>query len=148
MPASVNSWRIDLRIPLRRVPRCGRGRGCRALLAAPAAAAPATTTTALRPSVVQSTDAAAGAAAVHRKSANCSTPRGQKINVSWGDGNVTTTVYFNNHCQQKWTIQLQFVSQRDVFWKCVTVNPRTSGRKKVDNGSPNKVILSTRPTHC
>ena len=45
--------------------------------------------------------ASADAQAVHRASANCASPLGQKINISWGDGNVSTTVYYNNHCSQK-----------------------------------------------
>ncbi|WP_214409907.1 hypothetical protein [Sphaerisporangium fuscum] len=113
-----------------------------AMLTVPAA----TATAATKPSVVKSV--AAKAASVHRASAACASPRGQKINVSWGDGNVSTTVYFNNHCNQKRTIELQFVSQRNVFWKCVTVNPRTHGKKKIDNSNPNKVLLPKTPTYC
>jgi hypothetical protein len=48
----------------------------------------------------------------------------------------------------KRTIESQFVSQRDVFWKRVTVNPRTKGKKKVDYSNPNKVLVSKTPTHC
>jgi hypothetical protein len=84
-------------------------------------------------------------AAVHRKSAACKSPRGQKINISWGDGNVTTTVYFNNHCAQKRAIQLQFVRENHTsFYKCVTVNAKTKGHKKIQYGNPNKVTLPAR----
>ncbi|MER6943987.1 hypothetical protein ABT294_08190 [Nonomuraea sp. NPDC000554] len=110
-----------------------------ALLTVPAATANAET------SVAKS---GAQAADVHRKSAACASPRGKKITASWGDGNVSTTVYFNNHCNQKRTIELQFVSQRDVFWKCITVNPRTQGRKKIGYSNPNKVLLTKSPTYC
>jgi hypothetical protein len=85
-------------------------------------------------------------AAVHRKSAACTSPKGQKINISWGDGNVTTTVYFNNHCAQKRAIKLQFVRENHTsFDKCITVNAKTSGRKKIQYGQPNEVTL---PAKC
>ena len=85
-------------------------------------------------------------AAVHRKSAACKSPKGNKINISWGDGNVTTTVYFNNHCAQKRAIWLQFVHEDHTsFHRCVTVNAKTSGRKKIEYGEPNQVTL---PAKC
>jgi hypothetical protein len=85
-------------------------------------------------------------AAVHRKSAACTSPKGKKINISWGDGNVSTTVYFNNHCAQKRAIWLQFVRENHTsFHKCVTVNPKTSGKKKIEYGEPNEVTL---PAKC
>jgi hypothetical protein len=85
-------------------------------------------------------------AAVHRKSAACKSPKGQKINISWGDGNVSTTVYFNNHCAQKRAIQLQFVRENHTsFYKCFTVNAKTKGRKKIQYGNPNTVTL---PAKC
>jgi hypothetical protein len=85
-------------------------------------------------------------AAVHRKSAACVSPKGQKINISWGDGNVSTTVYYNNHCAQKRAIKLQFVRENHTsFYKCVTVNSRTKGKKKIEYGEPNEVTL---PAKC
>jgi hypothetical protein len=85
-------------------------------------------------------------AAVHRKSGACKSPKGQKINISWGDGNVSTTVYFNNHCAQKRAIWLQFVRENHTtFHKCITVNPKTSGKKKIEYGQPNEVTL---PATC
>jgi hypothetical protein len=84
-------------------------------------------------------------AAVHRKSAACTSPKGQKINISWGQGNVSTTVYFNNHCAQKRAIELEFVRENHTsFNKCITVNPKTKGRKKIGYGNPNKVTLPAR----
>ncbi len=84
-----------------------------------------------------------GTQAVHRKSASCSSPKGQKISISWGDGNVSTTVYFNNHCSQKRVIRLQW----SAFHKCITVNPKTKGTKKINDahGTPNSVTL---PKSC
>jgi hypothetical protein len=89
-------------------------------------------------------------AAVHRKSAACTSPKGQKMNISWGDGNVSTTVYFNNHCAQKRFVQLEFVRENHTrFNKCITVNPKTHGRKKIQYGQPNRVTLPAKaPTIC
>jgi len=80
--------------------------------------------------------------AVHRKSAACSSPSGNKINISWGDGNVSTTVYYNNHCNQKRAIELEFVKESgERFNKCVVAPANTKGDKKVDYGMPNKVTI-------
>lgn len=89
-------------------------------------------------------------AAVHRRSAACTSPKGQKINISWGDGNVSTTVYFNNHCAQKRFVKLQFVRENHTtFNKCITVNPKTKGKKKIGYGQPNRVTLPARePAIC
>jgi hypothetical protein len=89
-------------------------------------------------------------AAVHRKSAACTSPKGQKINISWGDGNVSTTVYFNNHCAQKRFVKLQFVRENHTsFNKCITVNPKTHGKKKIQYGQPNRVTLPAKnPADC
>jgi hypothetical protein len=90
----------------------------------------------------------AQALSVHRKSASCASPRGQKINVSWGDGNVSTTVCFNNHCNQKRWIELKFVKQNhDYFWKCFSINPRTSGKKKIGNSNPDQVVITKKRTN-
>ena len=89
-------------------------------------------------------------AAVHRKSAACTSPKGQKINISWGQGNVTTTVYFNNHCAQKRFIKLEFVRENHTqFNTCITVNPKTKGKKKIGYGQPNQVPLPAKnPADC
>ncbi|UBU18191.1 hypothetical protein [Nonomuraea gerenzanensis] len=101
------------------------------------------------PSTAHATAAQAQAQGVHRQSAACTSPKGQKINVSWGDGNVSTTVYFNNHCNQKRWIELKFVKQNhDYFWKCFSVNPRTSGKKKIGYSNPDKVVITKAKTNC
>jgi hypothetical protein len=89
-------------------------------------------------------------AAVHRKSAACKSPKGKKINISWGDGNVSTTVYFNNHCAQKRFVKLEFVRENHTtFSRCMTVNPKTKGKKKIGYGQPNRVTLPVKkPTIC
>jgi hypothetical protein len=89
-------------------------------------------------------------AAVHRRSAACKSPKGQKINISWGDGNVSTTVYFNNHCAQKRFIKLEFVRENHTtFSRCITVNRKTKGKKKIGYGQPNRVTLPAKePAIC
>ncbi|MFC5828377.1 hypothetical protein [Nonomuraea insulae] len=85
----------------------------------------------------------------HRASASCTSPKGKKINVSWGDGNVSTTVYFNNHCNQKRWIELKFVKENhNFFWKCVGVNGKTSGKKKVGYSNPDKVVITKKMSNC
>jgi hypothetical protein len=84
---------------------------------------------------------------VHRKSANCASPSGQKINISWGDGSVTTTVYYNNHCNQARAIELEFVRENgERFNKCFVAPRRSQGDKKIDNSNPNKVSILNRAT--
>lgn len=83
--------------------------------------------------------------AVHRKSAACSSPSGQKINISWGDGNVTTTVYYNNHCNQARAIELEFVRENGTrFNKCFVAPAKKKSSKEIDNSNPNKVSILNR----
>ncbi|MET9632486.1 hypothetical protein ABZX92_34025 [Lentzea sp. NPDC006480] len=85
--------------------------------------------------------------AVHRKSAACASPSGQKINISWGDGNVTTTVYYNNHCNQARAIELEFVRENGtIFTKCFVAPARKKDSKEIDNSNPNKVSILSRST--
>lgn len=101
------------------------------VLAAPAAASAAT---------LASGDFSAQA--VHRKSAACASPSGEKINISWGDGNVTTTVYYNNHCNQKRAIELEFVRENGTrFNKCFVAPARTKDSKEIGYSNPNKVTI-------
>ncbi|MFE6449633.1 MULTISPECIES: hypothetical protein [Nocardiopsis] len=49
-------------------------------------------------------------AQVTRTSVSCSTPSGNKVNFSWDNGGVvTTTLYYNNHCNhdQEVTVNLR-----------------------------------------
>ncbi|MEV6239046.1 hypothetical protein [Lentzea sp. NPDC051838] len=85
--------------------------------------------------------------AVHRKSAACASPDGQKINISWGDGNVTTTVYYNNHCNQARAIELEFVRENGtIFTKCFVAPAKKKDNKEIDNSNPNKVSILKRST--
>jgi hypothetical protein len=80
--------------------------------------------------------------AVHRKSANCRTPEGQKINISWGDGSVSTTVYYNNHCNQARAIELEFVKESgERFNKCFVAPAKKQDSEKIGYGNPNKVSI-------
>ena len=85
--------------------------------------------------------------AVHRKSAKCTSPADQKINISWGDGSVTTTVYYNNHCNQARAIELEFVRESgERFNKCFVAPAKKKSSKEIDNSNPNKVSILNRAT--
>ncbi|MEU7835308.1 MULTISPECIES: hypothetical protein [unclassified Nonomuraea] len=86
----------------------------------------------------------AESAGVKRKSFKCASPKGEKLNISWDPGNVSVTVYFNNHCKQKRNLKLDFKQATDV---CFTVNPKTKGKKKVyTTGAVLRSITS--PSEC
>lgn len=71
-----------------------------------------------------------GAKKVHRGHGKC-------INWSWGDGNVSTTIYFNNHCKQARWLKVWRTGQ---YWpKCIKVNGKTKGRKKLWDSKPTKI---------
>jgi hypothetical protein len=85
------------------------------------------------------------AAAKHTKSASCASPKGSKINISWGDGNVSTTVYYNNHCAQKRAIWLDFRrSNGTYFSKCFVAPAKTKSKKKINNSMPYKVSILSK----
>ncbi|MGI5328101.1 hypothetical protein [Actinomadura nitritigenes] len=85
------------------------------------------------------------AAATHHKSASCASPKGSKINISWGDGNVSTTVYYNNHCSQKRAIWLDFRrSNGSYFSKCFVAPAKTKSHKKIGNSMPYKVSILSK----
>ncbi|MGK5550853.1 hypothetical protein ACSNOI_04500 [Actinomadura kijaniata] len=82
------------------------------------------------------------AKAPHKKSAKCKTPRGKKINISWGDGNVSTTVYYNNHCNQTRGIELEFVKENgERFNECKNAKAKKKDKVKFGHSMPNKVTI-------
>jgi hypothetical protein len=86
--------------------------------------------------------ASGGALAVHRTSAKCASPSGQNINISWGDGNVSTTVYYNNHCNQNRAIELEFRRANGTrFNQCFVAPATTKSSKKINYSNPNKVSI-------
>ena len=83
--------------------------------------------------------------AVHRKSAACASPSGKKINISWGDGNTSTTVYYNNHCNQARAIELEFVKESgERFNRCFVAPAGKKDSKEIPFGNPNKVSILSR----
>ncbi|MEO3888675.1 hypothetical protein [Nonomuraea sp. B5E05] len=88
---------------------------------------------------------------VERKKFDCKTPKGKKLSVSWGTGtNISTTIYFNNHCNQKRTIQTWVDGAglpEPVKSKCLTVNPKTKGDKKFSTFG-RTVVKVTSPKKC
>lgn len=88
------------------------------------------------------------AQAVHRKSLTCTAPSTKKINISYGDGSVSTTVYYNNHCYEAHAILLEFKKESGFYdYECVIAPRLTEGNKKVNQGSPNKVWI-LEDNHC
>jgi hypothetical protein len=80
--------------------------------------------------------------ATHRKSAKCASPEGQKINISWGDGSTSTTVYYNNHCNQARAIELYFRPAGEFpFTRCFVAGARDQGNKKIDHAKPVEVTI-------
>ncbi|RVX45049.1 hypothetical protein EDD27_7826 [Nonomuraea polychroma] len=111
-------------------------------LLVPAAAAglllaPATTASAqasVATTVTKAASASAGAY-VERDSVRCSKPRNQFANYSWGEGNTSVTIYFNNHCSHRVSVRIKFVRKGSVGdqaakYRCMTVNAKTKGKKK------------------
>jgi hypothetical protein len=82
---------------------------------------------------------------VHRTSAKCTSPTGKKINVSWGDGSTTTTVYYNNHCNQARAIELYFKPAGEFpFTKCFVAPAKKKGNKEIDHAKPVEVNILNR----
>ncbi|MEV0389400.1 hypothetical protein [Nonomuraea sp. NPDC050643] len=91
----------------------------------------------LTPATAASAQAQTGAAttAVERDSVRCSKPSGKWANFSWGEGNTSATIYFNNHCSHRLSVKITFVRKGSVGDKasksrCMTVNAKTKGKKK------------------
>jgi hypothetical protein len=92
----------------------------------------------------------AAAAAVQRKHFKCKgASKSKKLNVSWGSGHISTTIYFNNHCVQPKAIK--------TFWwgsfgrhmtKCFMVNPKTKGRKAYHHGATWSIYNVVSPAKC
>lgn len=86
--------------------------------------------------------------AVTRKSASCASPSGQKINISWGAGATNTTVYYNNHCNQRRALTFGFYGAGGTtIFKCFVAPARDQGSKKLDMANPYYAIIST-DTSC
>ncbi|MFD0690024.1 hypothetical protein [Actinomadura fibrosa] len=97
------------------------------------------------PAVASADTAPAGTVTVqakHSKSAKCTTPKGKKINISWGDGNVSTKVYYNNHCNQTRGIELQFITDGGKFTvECHNATAKKKSSAKYGHSMPNKVSI-------
>lgn len=86
--------------------------------------------------------APAASADTHRLSANCASPAGKKINISWGDGHQSVTVYYNNHCNQARAIQLTYSGIGGIPVKeCFVAPARDQGSKKLDTANPRAVAI-------
>ncbi|WP_276615408.1 hypothetical protein [Nonomuraea basaltis] len=36
----------------------------------------------------------------------------------------------------------------NFFWKCFSVNAKTSGKKKIGNSNPDKVVITKKMSNC
>ncbi|TYB46281.1 hypothetical protein [Actinomadura chibensis] len=82
-----------------------------------------------------------------RMSKRCTRPRNKRFTVSYSPGSQSTTFYFNNHCSHKSYIKIKVhVPATGTVTKCIRVNARTHGRKKIWHlgGSVGRVRLA----HC
>ncbi|MDP4505323.1 hypothetical protein [Nonomuraea turcica] len=71
----------------------------------------------------------------HKASIKCTRPKGAKTNYSWGDGSMSVTVYFNNHCSHQVRAKLHIKNSiGGNFTKCLVTNGGTKGRKKFNIG--------------
>jgi hypothetical protein len=84
---------------------------------------------------------------VTRKSAKCDSPSSKKINVSYGSGAQTTTVYFNNHCDENRALSFAFNGfGGTTIWQCIVAPAKTKSKKKIDFPNPKGLIING--THC
>ncbi|MDP4511545.1 hypothetical protein [Nonomuraea turcica] len=83
----------------------------------------------------QSAHSVRQAAVTHRASIKCTSPKGAKANYSWGDGSMTVTVYFNNHCRHRVPAKVHIKnSVGGSYTECLVTNGGTKGRKKFHIG--------------
>ncbi|MFG2004092.1 hypothetical protein ACGFNU_33530 [Spirillospora sp. NPDC048911] len=70
-----------------------------------------------------------------KSSSKCTSPKGKKINISYKTGIVSTTFYFNNHCNQRRAFKVMGATGQKPpkfgTLACIAVNAKTKGKKKV-----------------
>lgn len=88
-------------------------------------------------------------AAVHRRYFRCRFPKGQRLSVSWADGRISTTIYYNNHCHHRKAIKSYWrgpLGQHKT--KCFMVRPRTKSFKKYRHVPGWKIYNIVSPKTC
>ncbi|MCW2913901.1 MAG: hypothetical protein JWN52_1969 [Actinomycetia bacterium] len=102
--------------------------------ASPASAATAQSSAAAKSATHSST--AVSAASLSRKSFPCKSPKGKKLTLSWSKkashfpGITSYRFYFNNHCNQKRTISVNFTRKhRKPESYLIKVNAHANGDK-------------------
>ncbi|MEV6158264.1 hypothetical protein AB0L53_48805 [Nonomuraea sp. NPDC052129] len=125
-----------------------------AMLLTPATAGSAQAGTARTSTETASTKAIAASAqaGLESDSISCSRPRGKWANYSWGEGNTSVTIYFNNQCSHKVSAKIMFVRKGSVGdkaakYRCMTVNAHTKGKKKF-YAAAYKPYSMTRVARC
>jgi hypothetical protein len=82
---------------------------------------------------------------VHRLSAACASPSGKKINISWGDGHQSVTVYYNNHCNQARAIELTYRGIGGIpVTDCFVAPANKKDNKVMPTANPSIVTITTR----
>ncbi|MEO3869762.1 hypothetical protein ABGB18_13120 [Nonomuraea sp. B12E4] len=84
------------------------------------------------------------AQSVRRASIACFEPKKAKTNYSWGDGKLTVTVYFNNHCSHRVGAKLHIRNPATGnYTECLVTNGGTKGRKKFHIGATSSLTKIT-----
>lgn len=137
--ATISSERKGAKVSYKKlIPAVAGAGAAMALLVTPTTPAMAQTTAAAQSSVSAAkaaTSASDAQGKPRRKSVKCIKPKGNKARYSWGNGNVSTTVYFNNHCSHRVYVTLHFKSFLGTQKRCLATNGGTKGKKKIHHGA-------------
>ena len=89
--------------------------------------------------------APAASADTHRLSAPCASPSGKDINISWGDGHQSVTVYYNNHCNQARAIELTYSGVGGIpVVDCFVAPAKKRDSKVMPTANPRSVKITSR----
>ncbi|MEU6716977.1 hypothetical protein ABZ897_36415 [Nonomuraea sp. NPDC046802] len=88
------------------------------------------------PALADSSTTTAEQSSVNRKSKKCNKPKGKRFNISWSDGSLSTTFYFNNHCRGTNYIGIWTIVNRKWYCVDIKVKPGVKGKKKIWTATP------------
>ena len=91
---------------------------------------------------LQGADSAAGDQEKRHFTVACEMP-GDTANFSWVEGNLATTVYYNNHCSHAVKVTAHLADLAD-FTKCLTVKAGMKDKKIYRLGQNGKLYKLTR----
>ncbi|WP_049562358.1 hypothetical protein [Nonomuraea sp. SBT364] len=78
-----------------------------------------------------------------RTSIACKAPKGARSNYSWADGDISVTVYFNNHCSHRVYATLHINNPVANYRECFVTNGGTKGKKKFNIGAASTLTRIT-----